>query len=133
MANKFGLNPNVEVRDKIIFGEHNPDAYAGGCRFFDGLTLEALDALIRDNLIRLEERQNDGTSVRQMREFMNTFDGYKANGYAVTFDRNDYRVTLTGLDKPTQAATEGELAAFCELFQHADLFQTRGEMHCWFD
>lgn len=134
MKKMFNLNEDVNTRDNIIFGEEfNPEEYLGGIRHFERLGLKDLELLIEGNFIELEECQNDSPTTAEILEFIRKYPKYTVHGYAVSPFREDYRVTLEGVEKDTSAESKEELEDFTKLFQLADDFITDGHMYCWFD
>lgn len=127
------MNRDIVTRDTIIWGKYEKKKYMGGYRRFDDLPLDALKALIADKFIRLWEAQNDGSTVGEILQFMEKYPEYKAIGYAISLEREDYRVTLEGVYKDTEAASEDEMNDFMELFGAADELNTEGYMRAWFD
>ena len=126
------LNRNVDVRDRLLFGELNPTEYHGGIRYFDRLNLATLQELFAKHFIDPNDRQNDAPTAGQFKAFMERYPDYTAHGYAVTLDRNDYRVTLDGVTKGAPADSIDELEDFTTLFKDADSLDT-AIMDCWFD
>ena len=126
------LNPDMETRDKLIFGEFNPKSYCGGIRHFENLSTDTLKTLLEKNFIEATERQNNAPSTEQILRFMERYPEYSAHGYAVSINRSDYRVTLEGVDKGCGADSSQELQEFSALFDLADSLNT-ATMHCWFD
>ncbi|MBQ3433665.1 MAG: hypothetical protein II857_04105 [Selenomonadaceae bacterium] len=126
------MNQDVQTRDKLIFGEYNPDAYLGGVRYFENLSLDTLNTLLENKFIAAGERQNDAPTTAQIQSFMARYPEYTAHGYAVAITRPDYRVTLEGVSKGRGADSAQELADFTELFKFADELNT-ATMDCWFD
>lgn len=130
-----GYNRNVTLRDEIIFGKYEPQEYPGGCRRFDGLTLDKLEQLIKDDYMVLSERHNNAPPVEKFISFMEKYPGYVATGYAISVNRGDYRVCVDGLEKPDGGyTTMDELDDFYKLFREADDFTVGTKaMSCWFD
>ena len=126
------LRRNAESRDELIFGEYNPDAYIGGVRHFENLSLNTLNMLLEKNYIEVDERQNNSPTTAEIKSFMERYPDYTAHGYAVAITRRDYRVTLEGVSKGRGADSSQELEDFMELFGHADSLKT-SIMDCWFD
>ena len=126
------LNQDEATRDTLIFGEHDPQAYSGGIRRFEGLSLNKLKKLLELKFIDPEERQNYSPTTAEILRFMKRYPAYKAHGYVVTIDRSDYRVTLEGVSKEDFADSDKELMDFTELFKHADEFDPV-YMYCWYD
>ena len=126
------LNRREKQRDNIIFGNRDTKAYMGGIRHFENLSLDKLEELINGNFIDISDRQNAAPTIKEIYGFMKKYPAYTAHGYAVTVERDDYRVSLEGVSKERGADSSEELADFTELFEHADEFST-SPMYCWFD
>ena len=128
------LNTDMKTRDKLIFGKFEPRKYCGGIRQFDGMSLETLDTLLANNFADKEERQNESPTIAEFRNFMQKHHGYMAHGYTVELAREDYRVTIEGLEKPEGYESAQELEDFVESFRFADDFAASNEhMFCWYD
>ena len=128
------LDPkNVKDRDKIIFGSYNKKTYSGGIRRFDGITKDQLKLLLDKKFINPDEKQNACPSVSQIYEFMTKYPDYQAHGYAVSPEREDYRVSLEGVMKNGPSESKEEMHDFTKLFRNADEFQMNDKMYCWFD
>ena len=128
------LNTDVAKRDKLIFGKFEPRKYCGGIRQFEGMSLETLDTLLANNFADKEERQNESPTIAEFRNFMQKHPGYTAHGYTVELAREDYRVTVEGLEKSEGYESAQELEDFIEAFRYADDFTASKEhMFCWFD
>ena len=129
----FIYNKDEAVRDKIIFGSYEPEKYTGGIRRFEDLTAEKLRELVEADFIDLHERHNLCPDVGTILRFMEQYSGYMATGYAISARRDDYRVSLDGLQKDGYDM-ESELDEFCGLFRKADDFSVgTKKMYCWFD
>ena len=126
------LRRNAENRDELIFGEYNPDAYIGGVRYFENLSLDTLKTLLEKKYIEADERQNNSPTTAEIKAFMERYPDYTAHGYAVSINRRDYRVTLEGVSKGRGADSSQELEEFYSLFRYADKIKT-SIMDCWFD
>lgn len=86
--------------DSVFVGStsHSSFLYLGGARHFRGLTTDALAELLKHNFIELTEAQNDSPTVEEFSELMQRWPELTAHGYAVTNERDDYRVTIEGLE-----------------------------------
>lgn len=126
------LNRDFNTRDKMIFGGFNPNEYRGGVRDFENLSLDTLKTLLEKNFIEPDESQNGSPTTAQILNFMERYPDYTAHGYAVSPNRFDYRITLTGVCKDTGANSPQELQAFTQLFEDADFIDAT-TMYCWFD
>ena len=129
----FGLNKDINKRDEIIFGKYEPELYTGGIRRFDGLNIEQLEQLIEENFINVNEEHNNCPSVKEIFEFMKKYPDYTVMGYTVSIRREDYRVSLDGIEKQTSATLQVEKEEFIILFGNADEFDTVNMMYAWFD
>lgn len=97
------LKPFFEIanKERARYGLAG-DEYCGGVRSYEGLTVEALEDLIEEGFVDLDDCQNNSPTVREFLEFarerpMSVF----FHGYAVHKNRDDYRVTIEGLSCPT--------------------------------
>ena len=130
----FDYNRDVVARDNVLFGEHNPDDYHGGIRRFAEMDLEELRIMFAGRWIAPDEAQNFSPTAQQILEFMEEYPSYLTYGYAVSADRDDYRITLEGVFKRSGYTSEEELQDFTNLFRHADEFYAgRDGMYCWYD
>lgn len=127
------LHINEKERDIIIFGKHDRKAYIGGMRRFENLSLDALKQLVDLNYINLNEKQNKCPSVREILEFMEKYPDYTTHGYVISAKRNDYRVSLEGVEKKTPAASLEERTDFDKLFKNPDEVVVLNRMYCWYD
>ena len=127
------LNKDVRTRDELIFGEYDREAYSGGVRHFENLSLATLEKLVANNFIDLDDAQNVCPCVKAILGFMRTYPDYTAHGYTVSIEREDYRISLEGVAKDCEADSIEELNGFVNMFRFADDFCIDGEMYCWFD
>lgn len=135
----MSLNQNEELRDEIIFGEHDNSKYSGGIRRYEGLDLNKLNALIEGEFVELEDAQNSAPTIEEMREFMTKWKDYNvtANGYVVEKRRSDYRTSIEGLDALTidsKPFPDELVEDFTDMFRQADSFKAaKTVLHCWYD
>lgn len=125
-----------EARDKILFGEAVDwkKRGGGGTEHFENLTFENLEKLFTLGVIDPEDTQNDSPTMQEYREVMKKNPCFTAHGYAVSPEREDYRVTIEGLDGENM--TEDQLQMFIEGFRYADTFSVnlkKKTAHCWYD
>jgi len=128
------LNPDQQTRDTIIFGRPlTPDEYnLGICRFTD-LTSDKLETLLAQNFADPDETQNDSPDISEFLEFLKSFPQCKAHGYVVSNTREDYRVSIEGVEC-TYDINQELIFAFIELFRLADDFRiTPDYVYCWYD
>ena len=125
---------NVNQRDRILFGEdYDPRKYLGGIRRFSDLDYNGLNELFRLGVIDPEDRQNDAPETSEFLEFLRSNPGFTVHGYAVSPERDDYRVSLEGVNLDGDY-TFKELRDFVMMFRFADEFSIdKGGLHCWYD
>lgn len=130
----WDLNTDEKRRDEIIFGIYNPNAYRyGGTKHFSGLTYDKLEQLWKENFLNPDDCQNCAPSIAEIMTFMKTNEGFTAHGYTVSKARNDYRISLEGIEKQGKI-TRKDYEAFYEMFGYADeVSASDGSLYCWFD
>ena len=127
------LNKDILTRDKMIFGKYRPNTYKfGGIRKFDNLDVETLGKLLEMNFADPEERQNLAPSIQEIYEFMRKYPKYKAHGYAVSDEREDYRISIEGVEKGEPHESIDEFQDYMNVFRFSDTFDYH-TMFCWFD
>ena len=127
------LNKDIETRDKIIYGKYKPSRYKfGGTQSFRGMMVDTLKTLIDQNFADPEECQNDSPTISEFYDFMERYPEYTAHGYTVSDTRDDYRVSIEGVEKGSPASIYDELQDYMALFAGADEFNEY-TMWCWFD
>ena len=128
------MNKDFNKRDEILFGVYNKDAYKyGGIRHFKNLDVDALKHLLDEGFIDPEEAQNDSPTTMEFYEFISAHPNFTAHGYAVSPDRDDYRITLEGIECYESCDTK-TIRDFIELCRFADeLSVNDGCMYAWWD
>jgi hypothetical protein len=122
-------------REEIVFGESiDWSEVSGGVRRFRGLDAEDGQRLIDEGYLDPEGRQNYSPPARDMVEFA-LENGGTLDGYVVSPNRGDARVSLEGLGVPARNCDAETIAAFARKFRHADEFHADTEhgCSCWFD
>lgn len=125
------MNKDIEKRDQIIFGKYEPKSYCGGVRYFKRMNASTLRRLIKEGFCNPEDCQNCSPSNEEFLEFMEDNDGYFVNGYVLSADRNDYRVSIESIERADNIETKEELEAFVIFARGADEFDTKG--YAWWD
>jgi len=127
-----GLSSNQARRDEIL-GIDSDDTYLGGTAEYYGLTIDKLNQLLEENFIDPYERQNDSPTVDEFREFLRDCPEVTAFGYAVHKRRDDYRVSIEGVEftGPVSMVT---MLEFVKLCRYADEFEcTQTRLRAWWD
>ena len=105
----------------------------GGLRDFTGLPLEVLRRLIAGNFVELDDWNGCPGVAKAFLPFMERHPEFLAHGYAVSWERDDARVTIEGIEK-TGSLTMGEVIDFANTFAGADEMQlTDDYARCWYD
>jgi hypothetical protein len=119
-------------RDALL-GIPAGSSYGGGIQHFSGLEAARLRALIAGGHANPSECQNSSPSIAEFLEFMDEHPGMLAHGYAVHYERPDYRTSLEGLEY--RGTVNPELARrFKARFAEADeLSVSSDSLYCWYD
>jgi hypothetical protein len=92
------MKSDYRQRDLILKGFFDSKEYVGGTKRFSKLPLELLELLVLEDHADHNDRQNNAPSIRDLIIFAKQMSekGYYFffNGYAVSPDRDDYRVSV---------------------------------------
>lgn len=131
----FNFNKNYEAREQIIFGfgeEYDKKNYPGGCRNFENMSVETLQRLVDEKFAEPDDCQNCAPTIGELLEYGKSHKGVVFGGYAVSADRDDYRVSIDTVNQTFDNADE--LAAFSKAFRDADEFSVTTESgYAWWD
>lgn len=129
----FEFNKDDKRRCEIM-GISNTHGYRlGGIFHFGNLTLEQLDKLLEEKFIDPKEAQNNSPTVDDFRFYMKRFSGATAHGYIISPERDDYRVSIEGIECEGDFDVETQID-FYKTFRFADeLICNDNYMYCWFD
>ena len=115
--------------------------YNGGCRSFKGVSLDVIKELVKNDFLKLDERQNDSPSTQEMikvaDDILEKDPAAKIlfEGYAVTPFRNDYRVTITTIILISSKNIDDPIyESFIDLIKNADEIDKRDNfIYAWWD
>lgn len=96
-AKWFSHNRELIEQHNDLFCDSNP-TYAGGIAIFSYLSLASLEKLVEKGYANKEDAQNSAPTLGEFLDFLKEHPDFVVNGYSVTFDRMDCRVTITGLE-----------------------------------
>jgi hypothetical protein len=135
-APSWALNRNHARRDELLGTAHV--RYSGGIKPFAGLAVDALAALFAERFVDPACRQNEGPAAGDVLRFIQRWPCVTARGYAVSRRREDYRVSLDGLEcdlRRVPAAEREKLRAEFALFcRGADEYSDDAErLFAWWD
>ena len=125
----FEYNKDQKKRDShlIFTGMGSSDI-----KYFSKLNVKELQYLLDNGFADPDECQNSAPSVGEIYEFMKAYPEFTAHGYAVSLERDDYRITLEGVQAIPQS-TEA-MYEFVKMFREADEFEFGSNgCHCRYD
>jgi len=130
----FEYNMDYKLRDSMlndIYGDRE-----GGKSYdiyrFDNLTAEVLQELVDLKFADPDDYQNNSPTIGEILEFLKENSGFTAQGYAVTAERDDYRISIDGIDGSSKE--DCQIQNFIDIFRKADEFQIGdGFQYAWYD
>ena len=125
----FIMNKNEAKRNQILYGK----AKANDAERFSSLSLDNLVKLANEKFIDPEEAQNDSPTVQEFGEFMVKHPGVTAHGYSICRERDDYRVSLEGIEFKGEVSIE-LMSDFVQFCNGADELVTEpNHLFAWWD
>lgn len=125
-------NRNVDQRDMYLFNEpFISDDYFGGIKHFDALNANDIEWLMQNGFLDANEGQNKSPSTIEFLEFLKKYPHYVAFGYAVSPDRFDYGITITGIKSAKTTNDKIEMGDFVKFSKNADEFRTAPPRAWW--
>jgi len=135
-------NEDVKLRDSILhWNERLDKAYKEHCkdyeknyeiRYFDQLDADTLQQLIDLKFADPKEKQEDAPTIANFLKWLRDNPDYKAHGYVVSINRDDYRVSIEGVDGC--AKTPEALNRFIKMFRKANEFHVDADyQRAWYD
>ncbi len=129
----FTFNKDYKTRDQLLGIQADWTSQSGGIEYIETITIDQLEKLLTDKFIDPNDYQNESPTTRTFYEFMARFPNVSAHGYAVSPERDDYRVTIEGLYVKESDVTSELKKQFSELCQEADEYYDQGELYSWWD
>ena len=131
------MNKNYKRRDEIIFGAYKKEKYSGGVRRFN-CSRETILNLLEEDFISPDECQNCSPYVKDFVEYTEGIDETKFECYAVSPDRDDYRVSIEGVDFIIPDTDYDKVTMAVDISRSADEFsfehaKTNYYIHAWWD
>jgi hypothetical protein len=140
---EFKYNQRELTRNKIIFGDtlYKDDRYQlGQYKDFVGLTLPQLEELVEKRFIDPEGTHNYSPSAQDFLNFLRRHPQFTVIGYVIGKEREDYRVSIDGIECDTSGMDDAEfINTVCEFFscfygRQADVVKIeRDRIHVWWD
>lgn len=128
----FVINMEVEQRNRLLGLPAEVDA-EGDIARFEGLDQSTLEKLLRHSWADPRDRQNNAPSIAEFYRFMRRWPEVKAQGYAVSSLREDYRVTLEGIYVQPDDVSPELKKEFLEFAEGADELVVRHGLSAWWD
>ena len=97
---------DVSRRDEILFGGFQEEKYCGGIRRFEGLSASKLRQLVEEGFADPEDKQNYAPTLMEFLRFAEEHTHVTFSGYAVHPEREDYRVSVDGMEMITMDVRE---------------------------
>lgn len=127
------MNKNIQMRDTIIFGRYDKDAYIGGIRMFKQMNITTINRLLENDFIDLDFAQNDAPTNKELIDFLKTHNNFLLGGYTVTDKRNDYRVSFDSIECTSpDEATQQDKEDFEKLCEYASKYSD-ADLYAWWD
>ena len=132
------MNKDYNRREQILFDEpYNKDHYMCGCRRFE-CSFSKMKQLIEEGFIDPYEAQNDSPTTEEFMEYAENFKDVYFECYAISPDRDDYRITIEGIDINIPADEHDLVAMAVQFFRYADEFSFDYyggfyTLHAWWD
>ena len=148
------LNSDSDTRNKILapyfkaretggkkrqLHDRGANRWQGGCRHFTAMPVEALKFLVKEKFADPTETQNGSPSIASFIKFMERWpDFVLAHGYAVSRQKDDYRISVEGVEGHIplnfEERTEFE-SEFLKFTAGADEMElnTNGYFRVWYD
>lgn len=129
------LNHNVEVRDALLFQDlYRPEKYSCGTREFSLVDVNTLLVLTEGGFLDLSDRQNEvAPSIGEIIDFMKKHKGFYVAGYAVSPNRDDYRISIDTIFKHKKIF-KYDIRDFNRLFGDADVYSCKNNfLYAWYD
>jgi len=124
-------NALIELNDDLFCSEK--PVYGGGIALFSYLSRESLEKLIAEGFANPENNQNISPTLGKFLNFIKEHPNFTVNGYAVEAERDDCRVTITGLEYKGKYSEE-EKKAFLNFAARATNTLIENEhLFCWWD
>ena len=139
-ASRYGkgrLNPNIQKRDQILFGEYDPAKYTGGIRRFENVDAKTIEELVDNGFVDVTMYQKASTTIEEFLDFNEDWDDhYTFIGFAISDRRDDYGIVIDGIRRDefihASPETEEERDDFYEFSKNADdVFLDAG--YAWWD
>lgn len=129
----FKINKDTQRRNRILGITFDWEKVSSGTMSLERIDVKTLELLFRERFIDPNEKQNESPTAIQFLSFMQKYPVVLAQGYVVSPNREDYRITIDGLSvQPSYASGELKLAFF-EFCKDADELNIEDGLRAWWD
>jgi len=130
----FRYNKNVERRNEII-GMNTKEGIGGIVRF-KNLSFDQVKQLMEEKFLNPDDQQNSAPTCGEFFSLISKHPQMRAHGYAVTPNREDYRVSIEGVEFRGLITEEIKDSIIKYELNDADVFELsirEGYLYCWWD
>ena len=128
----FDYNKDDNRRREIL-ADYFHDEGRGGITRFSGVPLSVLQTLLNERFADPDESHNSAPTIDEIRAFMTCWPRVTCHGYFVHIDRDDYRVSIEGVDYKGLPNLDWVMD-FVKQFRFADEFVCNpNQLYCWYD
>lgn len=133
----YQYNTDQELRDSFLNtpkwkAEFDSD-YIGGIRHFSKMTYSTLLFMVANGFADPNEYQNCSPTTQDFLEFLQLHPNFTVMGYVVHSDRDDYRLSVDGLEG--ERLSYQDIVDFANFAHGADEFEIRKDdtARAWWD
>ena len=140
------MNKDYVMRDEIIFGSYDKEKYLGGIRRTT-VPYSVMRTLFKLGFVDANESQNNSPTTQEFLELASRVCGKRNDDetsiefeiYTVSPNRDDYRITIEGMDVKIAAKNVHEVieclnvAKLANVFDVSDLDGRHLYIHAWWD
>ena len=137
----FKYNRDIERRQELLglpaetveYDFEKRTGWFGGTYCIDNVNVRLLKQLLDEKFIDPNENQNYSPNTLEFYDFLKKHPNFTVFGYAVSSDRDDYRVTIEGITCKN-VTSDKDLLDFSNMFHDADEFEV-AKTYCraWYD
>lgn len=129
---QFAVNKDIYRRDSLLADLADEDRDLRFYRF-DGMAPEVLELIISEGFANADDQHGDCLTNKEILEFLKENSSFTAHGYAVGIHRDDYRVSIEGVEA-TGHLDANQVSNFAKAFEGASEFElTADGARAWFD
>lgn len=133
----FEYNKNAKERDKFLFGDGGKtERYKlGGICRIPRMAAADIKYLLEEKYADPEERQNFSPTIKEFYDFLVSHPDFYAFGYAVSPQREDYRISIEGVrcDKDIKVSELIDFVHFAKDADESGFDTSANSYYAWWD